>query len=79
MTDQKLTETLRRLEIEEGFIAAFDRLWGFCSERGIPETDEFLIEEMQRWHILYGEDYERLCTVTGIDYTKFQVEDSTIM
>lgn len=74
MFNQELMEALRRLEIEQGFVAAFEALWGMFYKKSMPIDDETIAEEMQRWHLLYGEEYESLCDRLGIDFKRYEVE-----
>ena len=74
MLNQELMEALRRLEIEQGFVAAFDALWSMFYKKTMQIDAESLAEEMQRWHLLYGEEYEALCDTLGIDFKRYEVE-----
>ena len=74
MTNIEPEDSLRQLEIEQGFVTAFRAVWKLVKDNKLGKNEEVVVEEMQRWHRLYGEEYERLCTAMGIDFKKYEIE-----
>jgi hypothetical protein len=74
MIDPTLLEQIRLTEIEEGFEIAFFKAAMFFDLTRITVKELETIEIMQRWQLLYKEEYESLCRHHGIDYSIYEDE-----
>lgn len=69
-----LIDAFRKIEVEEGFEAAFNALWGLSEVDALDEYPDTVAHEMQRWALLYPDEYERICRELGIDTQQFEIE-----
>jgi len=78
MLTPETVDSLRLIEIEQGFNSAFIVLWQYIDSGRWSYDEPLVVDEMQRWHFLYGKDYEALCKEWNIDFTIYAVEDTTM-
>lgn len=71
-------ETLHDMELAQGFECAFDMLWGTITWNGLQQRSPFVTDEMQRWALLYPDEFKAACLRWDIDPALYQVEDITI-
>jgi len=78
MIDPTLLEMVREAEIEEGFELAFFKAATLFDLTRITVKEMELVEVMQRWQLLYKEEYEALCRHHGIDFSIYEEEETPI-
>jgi len=78
MIDPTLLNMIHEAEIEEGFELAFFKAVVLFDLTKITVKEMEMVEIMQRWHLLYKDEYEALCRHHGIDFTIYEEEEIPI-